>query len=139
MWESPDQFEKDEYQHPPFSPAVRKLLATILETFKDIYILPVSLDEFEDGFRRDVHAEREIATWLHMAKVYRQFTDGRDLTMRKKLDIFAVVFVCANNGKENVFRTVPAPTLSRKRMTEIVNAFFASSSDTGPSAQGDVG
>src|SRR5262245_7698672 len=46
---------RGEYQHPPFPKSVRNgVLRKIQRMFKDVR--PLSLDEWEDSFRRDVHA-----------------------------------------------------------------------------------
>jgi hypothetical protein len=124
FWEFPDQVKQREYLNPPFSRRVRKLLAEIQETFWDVR--PQSLDEWEDGFRRWMDAEVEIDIWLDIAKVYRQFTDGRNLTLDEKRDIYHVLLGCAYHGG-HVLRTVGAPTLSSRRKREIMNAFRGTS------------
>jgi len=54
-------------RHPPFPPALRAELARILDALLGAY--PLSLDEFEGGFRADAHPWREIALWDRMAEV----------------------------------------------------------------------
>lgn len=87
----------------------------------------MSFDEWEDGFRRDTHPIREIRMWLFAAVVYRRFARnlgkfGSDLAKRQ--DIFRVVLNCMNNGPKAASATTKAPTLSRKRVDEIMHAFF---------------
>jgi hypothetical protein len=111
-----------EVRHPPFPDAVREQLRRLYETFQDVY--PKTLEEWEDGFRRDMHPEREIALWEYMATVFEHFTAGRSLNPEQRRDIYLVILTCMNNGKENVLVTTNPQTLSRKQVNEIVEFFF---------------
>src|SRR5262249_4215879 len=68
--------------------------------------------------------EKEIALWLNMAAAYRHFT--RHLTpgpteLEKKRDIFQLILSSVNNGPDNAAATTATPTLSRKRVREIID------------------
>jgi hypothetical protein len=104
-------------RHPPFGPDVRQRLEALRETFADVW--PRTLEEWEDGFRRDTHPEQEIALWSLMAGCYRHFTDGRNLSAEQKQDIFRVIVTTVNNGEDYVTRTVEAQSLSRQKVREI--------------------
>jgi hypothetical protein len=107
------------YRHPPFTEEDReKYLKPLQETFKDVY--PCTLEEWEANFRREQNIEREIATWLVMRGHFKRFTEGRDLAVDQRQDIFQVILACVNNGPDHVLATVSARTLSRKRVKEIV-------------------
>ena len=110
---------KAPYQHPPLSDDLRNVLPELQETFHDVY--PRTLEEWADGFRRDLQPEQEIALWLHMARVFRHFTEGRDLSTDQRQDIFDVILACVNNGPAHVQATTGHRTLSRKRGREIAN------------------
>ena len=117
---------RGEYQHPPFSQEIRdNLLEPIQKTFAEVR--PLSIDQWEDGFRCDVHVEQEIAVWLHLAKAFRHFTrhlgPGPE-EIDKKQDIFQLLLVCVNNGRENALATFSGRTLSRRRVKEIIDEFF---------------
>src|SRR4051812_14453083 len=105
-------------RHPPFSEDVRQVLRLIQDTFK--VVRPLSLEEWEDGFRRDTHPEKEIGIWANMAGAFRHFTEGRDLDADQQRDIFAVILACWNNGPDNVLATVNCRTLSRNRIKAMV-------------------
>jgi hypothetical protein len=61
----------------------------------------MTIEEWEDGFRRDRDAEREIASWLYIADIYSQMVAGNKLADRKeKLDILRIHLSCANNPRE---------------------------------------
>ena len=110
------------FRHPPFSEEVRDLLRTIRDTFADVR--PLSLEGWEGGFRCDAHPEKEIALWLNIAAAYRHLT--RHLTpgpteLEKKRDIFQLILSSVNNGPDNAAATTATPTLSRKRVREIID------------------
>jgi hypothetical protein len=121
---------KDKYQHPPFSEETRELLKQIQETFKDM--CPKTVEEWEDGFRKDTHPDREIAIWLHMGKAYAHFTAGRVVDPDQKQDILNVILACVTNGKDYVLQTTNPRTLSRKRVKEIID--FVCTKNEGPAA-----
>jgi hypothetical protein len=59
VWISPEQFHPGEIRHPPFDEDVRAYIRQIQEALTEQR--PISFEEWEDGFRRDNHPEREIA------------------------------------------------------------------------------
>ena len=71
-----------------FPEEVRELFRVIKESVDEVH--PQSLEEWEDGFCYDQHPEREIATWLHIAEVYRRH--GKTVkSKRKKMVIFDII------------------------------------------------
>jgi hypothetical protein len=124
VWIEPTRWREPEYQHPPFPDDIRKnYLERFQATFADVY--PRTVEEWEDGFRRDAHPNQEIAIWVCIANVFEHFTAGRDLSAEQRQDIFHTVLACANNGKDYVLFTTNPRTLSKKRVREIVDYFFA--------------
>jgi hypothetical protein len=79
------------YRHGPFGPEVRARLQELHDTLCEVH--PLTLDEWEDGFRRDTTPEREIALWLHFAQAYRRVTTQRlrKLQLAHKQVIFHVL------------------------------------------------
>lgn len=113
------QGDEGDIRHRGFPVEVQSRIAAIHETFKDAY--PLSLDDFELGFRKDTNARREISLWAIMRKAFLRFVEGRDLRNEQRKDIFDVVLATVNNRAENVIATVTCRTLSRKRIGEIAN------------------
>jgi hypothetical protein len=73
-WVNPYHLNKSSYQYGPFDEETRDDIRQIKASLDEVHLM--SLDEWEDGFRRDLDAEQEIAIWLHLAKLYRGFTAG---------------------------------------------------------------
>jgi len=121
-WIDPSKLKQSEYRHPPFDEEVRKYLREIKDTLDEVYSL--TLDEWEDGFRRDTTAEREIAIWLHIAEKYRECTSGKQLNLAEKQDVFKIVLSCANNPRDQVLTVAGVTTLSRPEAEEIVETFY---------------
>jgi hypothetical protein len=121
VWVAAETLKDSDYRHPPFPEDVRALIRRLHEVFKDVY--PQTVEEWEDGFRRDQHPEREIAIWQRMADIYTHFTEGRSLNSDQKKDIFQVILACVNNGPRHVLTTTNPRTLSRKRVKEIIDYF----------------
>jgi hypothetical protein len=117
VWVDAASIGRAPLRHPPFGPEVRQRLAVLRQTLEEV--CPRTLEEWEDGFRRDTHPEQEIALLSMMAGCYRHFTEGRNLPAGQKRDVYEVIRVTVNNGEEHVTRTVEAPSLSRQRVREI--------------------
>lgn len=64
VWVEAARLQKSPDRHPPFPEQGRDYLRQIKAALDEVY--PLTLEAWEDGFRRDHNAEREIATWLHI-------------------------------------------------------------------------
>jgi hypothetical protein len=106
------------YFHPPFDEYIRDHFRRFAVTFADVY--PRTVEEWENGFRCDFHADKEIACWLWMERAYLHFTRGRQLDVDQKRDIFHVVLMFVTNGHEHVLATTNPRTLSRSRIKEMI-------------------
>jgi hypothetical protein len=83
------ELKEGPYQHPPFGEELRASIRQIQATFLDVSLQTV--DEWENGFRRDVHHKFEVALWLAMARTYTHFTAGQNLDLQQKKDVFRVL------------------------------------------------
>jgi hypothetical protein len=115
--------EGDAVHYVPLSEDLRDLLKRLQRVFAGVY--PLSLEEWEEGFRRDAYHEEEMALWPHLADVFEHFTRSRQLDQEQKQDILRVALACMNKGKDHALLTTDPRTLSRKRVREIANYFFA--------------
>lgn len=121
-WVRPDQLQQSPYQHPPFDEEVRTHLHQIKDALDEVHLM--SLEEWEDGFRRDRNAEREIAIWLHIAEVYARLTEGKSLTSGERQDVFRILLSCANNPRERVLATAGVQVLSRPEAEAVMAGFY---------------
>lgn len=123
VWVDASQALQGVYRHPPFPAATREKIREIKSIFHEV--LRWSLDQWEDNFRRDVHADREIALWLHMGAIYRHFAGQGDLRRNEKKELFNVILMCATNGPVLARMTINAQTLPKKRVEQIIEHYFA--------------
>lgn len=108
-------------RQPPFPEEIRAIFGNLQRTFREVY--PISVEQWEDGFRRDEHPEREITIWLRMAGVFRHFTGGRKMSLHKKEGIFQTLLACSSNGPNGILLTAP-PMLDRKLVRKIARRYF---------------
>ena len=122
FWVDASKLKPGAYRHPPFSEEVRGILGNIEETLREVY--PLTLEQWEDGFRRDANAEREIAFWLHLSQVYSQTVGERPFSLKYKQDIFRVLVSCLNNPKDKVLTVVALQVMSRQEAEDVMGAFY---------------
>jgi hypothetical protein len=130
VWIDTAGLHAGEYRHPPFAAPVREQLRVLQETLAEVY--PQSLEEWEDGFRRDAHAEREIALWLRIAEAYRRAVTERAYEPAQKRDVFAVFLSCANNPREHVLNVVKLRALTRGEALQLVGHFYSDADTPAP-------
>ena len=124
VWISPDQLQQGKVKNPPFDEEVRSLLEIIRETFHEHR--PASLEEWEDGFRRDSNPEQEIAIWLHAASVYKVFAIESPAA-EKRQEIYRVIVSCMTTSPDNVQNVLTMNILSRAEVAMIADHFFGNS------------
>jgi hypothetical protein len=109
-------------KHASFGAEIREVLEEIRIALHEVY--PLTLEDWEHGFRCDDHPTREIRLWLHAARVFKHFTDGWDLDPDQKAHIFQVLTECLNNGRNHLLLKEGPRTLSRRRVQAITDYFF---------------
>ena len=124
VWVNAADLKQGGYQHPPFSEDVRALLRTIKERLDEVY--PHTMEFWEDGFRRDQNAEREIALWLHLSKIYSEFASETPRTMQEKKDAFRLLTGCSTATRETVLEIAKPVTLDATTIKRLIDAFYGS-------------
>ena|SRR5947209_9232791 len=117
------QLKQGPHQFPPFPPVVRDQIRWIQETFQEV--CPDSVDEWEDGFRRDAHPIREIEIWKAMAVVYRRFADQGERSRGHNEDVWRVLLVACTVGPapETAIEAGKVRTLSQDEVETIIEAY----------------
>ena len=122
VWVDPGRLKPNEHQHPPFERDVLELIEEIKLALDEVY--PRSLEEWEDGFRRDRNPSREIAMWLRIAQVYKALTAARPLSLAAKQDYLKVLLACTMGPREEVLRGLRLSELSPQDAQQAIDAFF---------------
>ena len=112
------------YRHEPFSEDIRDRLREIKEALDEVH--PMTLQEWEDGFRKDTHPEKEIAIWLRLAERYKAFTEEKEFSQGQRREVFNVMLACTMSpGKELVLETVTLSAITREEALDAIEAFCA--------------
>jgi hypothetical protein len=122
------------YVHPEFPPDVRERFRRLERVFDGVY--PRTVEQWEDGFRRDAYPWDEIATSEWLADVIERFTahlTGEDPTTREKRKDVADLVLCLSHIPAETRKTIlkgradfpGVSTLSKGRVREIATWMFA--------------
>ena len=122
VWVDASQLRRGEPKYFQFGEDLRDDIRAIKATFDEVY--PQSLEEWEDGFRRDADPKREIDLWLHMANVFDRATEGKPLTLEQKRDYFRVIVACSNASCDKVLYVAKREVISREEAQDIVTLFY---------------
>jgi hypothetical protein len=96
-----DDIRTPPYRHEHFPPDVMALLEVISNALDEVY--PLTIDQWEDGFRRDTNPEQEIAIWLHTVQVYKHITTKmlQNLHLSHRKTIFRLLVQCMNTSQRD--------------------------------------
>jgi hypothetical protein len=122
VWVDSTKLHPSPYRHPPFSEEVREYFRTLKQVLDEVD--PKSLEEWEDGFRRDQDWEQELRIFLRIAEVYYHLTHGENVHIARKQDIYRVLVGCTLSPREQVLGVVSLSALSRQEALTIIAEFF---------------
>ena len=114
----PMQLKPGDYQHPPFQEGVRDYFRALKRDLDEIY--PKTLEEWEDGFRRDRNPASEIALWLRLAETYQIFAKRTPRTAEEKEDLFRLLLTGISVDRKTIFDVYKPTCLSRAEAEEAV-------------------
>lgn len=121
VWILPEQVQEGPIRHPPFDEEIRSYIRDIQAAFAERRDL--SVEEWEEGFRRDGNPLREIAGFSYAADVYRLFTKNeQDVTRRA--DVYRLLIACMTTSPESVWHVVKLNSLTRLEAEHIVRRFY---------------
>lgn len=122
VWTIPEGFQKSYLRHSEFEEDVRDYIRQIQAAFSEQR--PLSLEEWEDGFRRDANPAREIAVWSHAAGIYMEFTANEPIAERRR-DVYRCIIKCmVTTGPDAVWRVLQTNVLNRADAEKVINRFF---------------
>ena len=124
VWVESSRLRLAPHQHPPFAgerlARVRRLQQSLCE------VDPRTAEEWEDGFRRDGHPDRELDIWEHIVRVYQHFTAGRSgLSLKVKKRVFGEAVLCSMSDRpDTVVHSCPRGPLSTAQVREIAEHYW---------------
>lgn len=101
--------QKFGYRHPPFFGAMLHDILHIKAILEPVY--PLTLDQWQDRFRRVRYAGKEIRRWLELAEAYRDYTDGMSLDECKQAfeNLHLMTFGTRPIGSDSIEPQIPTP------------------------------
>lgn len=129
VWLLPEQLQQSEIRHPPFTEEIRDYIRIVHMAFAEHR--PISFEEWEDGFRRDAHPEREIAIFVHAAYVYAEATEHEESAQRRH-EIYQLLIACMTTSPESVWHVVKLNSVTRDEAEAIANRFYRGDGEDAP-------
>lgn len=114
---------KSDFRHPPFDAETGEVFAEFADIFAAVF--PMTVDEWEDGFRRDMHPETEIDGWKRIAAAFLHFTGDKKMPDEARKDCFRIILSCFNNGCSAALEVVELHRLSKARARGVVGEIRA--------------
>ena len=121
VWVDSTQVKQAEIRHPPFDEEVRDYIRHIAETFAEHRDL--SIEQWEEGFRRDRDPVQEIALWAYAAGVYNEFTEQERCAHRRH-DVYRCIVACLSTAPGDVWRVYQPSALQPDEAADVVKRFF---------------
>lgn len=110
------------YRHPPFSGELAAKILFIQRSLREVY--PKTYEDWEDGFRCDLHAESEIDSWVHLCRCLNDFISIHLSPLEERQQAFDVLAACLIGTPE----TAPAICRSKlpdpRKVDELMHSFF---------------
>ncbi len=123
VWINSAHATQGEYRHGPFGNEMRafidkRIRVPLLEAF------PKTLEEWEEGFRRDLNVEQELAVWVFLADKLTEFTKAEQLNTMQQTEALNIMLHCTTGAPENALEVVTLVHLSRKQAERAVAPFL---------------
>ncbi len=101
-WIDPALLERGPIRHASLPPRLVERVTAFEPVFADVY--PITHQEWLDGFQRDEHPSREIATWEQIAKALTQFTADRNPTKEVRREAFNLLLMRSTADTEDALK-----------------------------------
>ena len=121
VWVDTSKLKQSPIRDITFDQEITQLIGKIRDAFAEHR--PISITEWEDGFKRDRNPEKEIALWLYAAETYEEFAPlYEDAAIRAEL--YDCIIACLTTGRNAVFDVFNPQILPRPDAEKIIARFF---------------
>lgn len=121
VWVNASKLEPAPIKHASFDQEARSYIQQIQGVFSEHYRL--SVEEWEDGFRRDSTPEREIAIWLYSSEVYEKFSGNLE-SGEERAELYRCIVACMNTHREAIWDVLEIEVLNREFVEKVIARFF---------------
>ena len=108
------------YYHPPFQGELATKISEIQRVFYGLR--GMSYAEWEDGFRRDMHPEKEIDLWLWAARKFQKAIDSGFSSEAEQWDVYTIVLNLITVGNKPDLICQELKTLTREQALQVMEA-----------------
>ena len=121
VWVAGDQLQPGPVRNTSFSEEVREYIRQIQTTFAEHR--PISVEEWEDGFRRDQDPASEIGLWVHAGKVYSEFA-AKEADAARRKHLYQLVICCLTAPAASIRQVLPPGPLKDAEIDAVLRKFF---------------
>lgn len=109
-------------RHPAFTGPLEARIRYIERSLREVY--PQTYEQWEDGFRSDLHAEDEINDWVHLCRCLNDFIAWNQSPREERQQAFAVLSACLIGTPETALEICAQKLPNRQKAESLVRAFF---------------
>jgi hypothetical protein len=110
------------FQHGPFDQETRERIIGIMNKLKEVRSL--TFKEWEDGFRRDLHADQEIIKWVILSGRYEELAKRHSLIGVQRQLLFRVLLTCSMTAYDKVWHVLDHGDLPVEIARDVVEVFY---------------
>jgi hypothetical protein len=111
------------YRHPPFGERYLPIFQSLKSVFDELF--PSPLERWENRFRQAELPHSDMFVWLMIAGRYLHFTQGRNLSLGQKRNIFGVIYGYTYSNDAYATSETAYRTLSESRVKQIIDELDA--------------
>ena len=111
-----------DYKHSHFEGAERTAIEGLVHDLADV--IPMSYEQWEDGFRRDRTPGREIAGWVHLAAILNIMSSRFSFSPEKRKECYRVLVACFTGDRSTVLPRSEPKTLTHVEIQTAIGYFY---------------
>ena len=116
-----DPVKPGPYQRNSLPSDLSSRVKALKQVLDEVY--PKSLEEWEDGFLRDLHPEKEVAICERIAAVY-EATKHLTKDEPGRREAFKVLLTCSVSNERDVLHVLDIRAISRSAAKQIISMYY---------------
>jgi hypothetical protein len=116
-----DQVIQSPYRHDSLSTQQLERIKVIQKALAEQY--PISFEKWVDGFRRDMHPEKEIRCWEMIAHAYTTYIQEKNYPPEERHEVYLVVVQRSIMPADDVLNYVKLKHISKKEALEAMELY----------------
>ena len=116
-----DSIQRGPVRHESLTPEQVARITILQKTFAETD--SSSLETWIDNFKRDANPDREITVWERVAKAYRSYCSGRELSIEAKKEVHRIALFRSMMSEDEVLKRRELRELSKADALEVMRDF----------------